>query len=187
MTSVRRRLGAALLSLVGVAAMVLATPSSASAAAYDGTDPDATGCSADAITARSHYIDYDGRRFGQVQLRYSPTCKTAWARIVSMLPSGCVPSQQNCGGATIHRNSDGREYSCTTPSGATQCYTRQVNDNGVEYLPDIRMLIPMRNVLSLCNFVDEIHESFILKGVTHVEAKSPPVESAPALPAEPPT
>jgi hypothetical protein len=131
MTSVRRRLAAALLSLVGVAAMVLATPSSASAAPYDGTDPDATGCSADAITAKSHYIDYNGRRYGQIQLRYSPTCKTAWGRIVSMLPTGCVPGDKNCGDAIIHRNSDGREYRCVIPSGARQCYTRQVNDNGV--------------------------------------------------------
>jgi len=42
-----------------------------------GKDPDATGCSADAITTAV----YNHSRF-QLQTRWSPTCKTNWARVV---------------------------------------------------------------------------------------------------------
>ncbi|ONI92228.1 hypothetical protein ALI22I_05440 [Saccharothrix sp. ALI-22-I] len=97
----------------------------------DGTDPSATGCAADAITARSDYGDINGVNRVFVELRYSPRCRTAWARMTSVNLPNCVVNADWCGGATVHRNSDGREYSCITPNGTHGCYTRQVNDAGV--------------------------------------------------------
>jgi hypothetical protein len=99
--------------------------------AVDGSDPIATGCATGAITARSASGSRNGTVYVFVELRYSPRCKTAWARVTTKNMPNCVSTSSYCGQATVHRNSDGREYDCLTPSGTHSCYTAQVNDNGV--------------------------------------------------------
>lgn len=51
-------------------------------AARDGADPDAAGCSPDAVTAHARRIAVTGSRtiVGQVELRYSPSVGAAWCR-----------------------------------------------------------------------------------------------------------
>ena len=52
----------------------------------DGLDPIATGCVNDAYTARVAYIqDPQGNTIGEVDLRFSPTCGTNWARVISYI------------------------------------------------------------------------------------------------------
>jgi hypothetical protein len=72
--------------LVGVgltAPMATATPAlAATCSGYgcDYQDPVATGCSSGAYTVTSAAITYQGVTYGTVELRWSPTCQTNWAR-----------------------------------------------------------------------------------------------------------
>ncbi|MBO1628590.1 DUF2690 domain-containing protein [Bacillus arachidis] len=100
---------------------------SAFAAAYDRTDPIATGCARDAITVKSESID----SYGVIQLRYSPSCRTAWGKITLNFPSNYNVVGGKYGDAHIIRNSDGLSYGCTVPVGSYSCYTLQVNDSNV--------------------------------------------------------
>ncbi|MDH6553882.1 hypothetical protein M2160_007981 [Streptomyces sp. SAI-117] len=107
--------------------LLAATPAQAAAtacsgSACDGKDP-AVYCQGDARTVES-------TRLGQalLELRYSPSCRAAWGRISN---AGYDPRDQFTPYATVHRNSDGREYSCSVPNGDTDCYTRMVNDANV--------------------------------------------------------
>lgn len=109
----------------------LVAPGWASAAPYDGTDPIATGCANSAITARSAYGDIPGRRILFVELRYSRTCKTAWARMTTMNMPNCQLGVDFCGHVNVVRTSDGLSFRCDLQNGTHGCYTRQVNDNGV--------------------------------------------------------
>ncbi|MEN1939407.1 DUF2690 domain-containing protein [Paenibacillus sp. 102] len=97
------------------------------AATYDRTDPIATGCARDAITVRSSSIN----SYGVIELRYSPSCKTAWGKIILNFPSNYNVVGGKYGDAHIVRNSDGLSYGCTVPVGSKSCYTLQVNDNKV--------------------------------------------------------
>jgi hypothetical protein len=124
------RSAAAMAAAVVTGLSLLAIASPASAAAYDGTDPNSAGCASGAITARKAFDSIDAVDLIEVDLRYSPRCKTAWARI-TLLGLGPCPSGAPCGYVTVHRNSDGRQYSCSIPAGAHGCYSPQVNDNGV--------------------------------------------------------
>lgn len=108
----------------------------AQAATYDGTDPAATGCAASAYTARSAYGYIGGVAHELVELRYSPTCRTTWARVTTINMPNCSPGADYCASATVHRNSDGRKYTCYTPSGGHGCYSRQVNDDNVTSYAD---------------------------------------------------
>jgi hypothetical protein len=121
------------LMVAAASSTVLATgwAGTASAAAYDGTDPIATGCANSAITARSAYGAVSGANRLFVELRYSTVCATTWARITTLNMPACIGNTSFCGYVTVHRNSDGLEYSCDTPHGTHGCYTRQVNDNRV--------------------------------------------------------
>lgn len=77
----------------GLFAAVLATLSLAASAGTasavscygdycSGKDPQATGCAADGGMARASYIwDSAQGRSRKLELRWSPTCKTTWARI----------------------------------------------------------------------------------------------------------
>ncbi|MGW4065750.1 DUF2690 domain-containing protein [Amycolatopsis sp. NPDC004747] len=121
----------ALLVAAAAAALTTAWTGTASAAAYDGTDPISTGCASSAITARSAYGPVSGTKQLLVELRYSTRCATTWARITTLNMPACVGNTDYCGYVTVHRNSDGLEYSCATPSGTHGCYTLQVNDNRV--------------------------------------------------------
>ncbi|MEW5591944.1 DUF2690 domain-containing protein [Peribacillus frigoritolerans] len=91
------------------------------AAVTNGSDPIATGCARDAVT-----IDDDWISSAQVDLRYSPSCRSAWAK----LTLGGDPGIRE-GTARITRN-DGVTYSCSARKslGQTSCYTKQVNDAG---------------------------------------------------------
>lgn len=107
------------------------------AASYNGQSPVSTGCANDAYTAVSTSVKKDnGTIVGTIQLRYSPSCKSAWTKITfnSALPSGYT------GNAFIHQyNSDHsiklRSYDCNSSggngkvlSGQTSCYTPMVDD-----------------------------------------------------------
>jgi len=92
-----------------------------SGSACDGRDPSAYCPSA---------VTVESIRLGQalLELRYSSACRSAWARISN---ANYDYHDQFTPFATIHRNSDGREYTCSVPRGASGCYTLMVNDAGV--------------------------------------------------------
>ncbi|MDP1420386.1 DUF2690 domain-containing protein [Peribacillus simplex] len=95
------------------------------AAVANGSDPIATGCARDAITV----TDWNNTSWfsgAQVDLRYSPSCRSAWAKFTI----GEDPAAKE-GTARITRN-DGVSYSCTAKKslGQKSCYTKQVNDAG---------------------------------------------------------
>lgn len=101
----------------------------------DGTNPDSTGCSAGAITASIASGTITNIFIGAaytvlVELRYSPTCRTVWARVKTNDP---VATEQGI----IHRNSDGRQAGCgpgTFPpidGSLFGCFTTQLYDGGV--------------------------------------------------------
>lgn len=80
-------LGAALV-LMGIAALSTASAASAVGCYGDycsGMDPHSTGCDADAVTVASIYI---GGTFSPIELRWSPTCKTNWARVPAAWGTG---------------------------------------------------------------------------------------------------
>ncbi len=123
-----------LLSVAMVAAALvgsMAFTAPAQAATYDGSYADQTGCDVGAYTARSAYGYIGGVAHVLVELRYSPSCRTTWARVTTLNMPNCVTNSDYCGGATVHRNSNGTQYSCLILSGKHGCYTRQVNDSGV--------------------------------------------------------
>ncbi|MFE9772057.1 DUF2690 domain-containing protein [Streptomyces sp. NPDC005931] len=93
------------------------------ASGCEGKDPSQY-CASDATTPVS------GVWLGQayVELRYSPSCRAAWARISH---AGYDTRDQFTPYATVHRNSDGKEYTCWVPQGGSGCYTRMVNDANV--------------------------------------------------------
>ncbi|MDA2808036.1 DUF2690 domain-containing protein [Nocardiopsis suaedae] len=111
-------------------ALTLLSPTTAQAAAYDGQNPSTSGCAADAITAKGRDIKDGDVVIAGLDLRYSPSCRTAWAR-VRITPGSSVD-----GSAKVVRNSDGRSYSCSNvwyseTLGVYTCYTAMVNDAGV--------------------------------------------------------
>lgn len=116
---------------LGAAALFNAVTTPANAALYDNTNPSTTGCSGSAITARQAGLNNASGNFGLIDLRYSTSCRTAWARVTSTYGIACVPGDDGCGGAWVHRNSDGLQLQCTTPGGTKTCYSNQVNDAGV--------------------------------------------------------
>lgn len=120
-TGVRKTMRRFALPLL-VAAMLVATASPA-AAAYDGTDPNGTGCDASATTLDNFFFDQ-----GTTQLRYSSTCGTAWARFICANGSGCTNYN-----IMIYRVNDGRTYvnSVTWPTYTpvnASLYTLQLDD-----------------------------------------------------------
>ncbi len=77
----------ALLLLFGVAGTMMVNAGKASAATCygdycSGVDPDASGCSADAITTTVYNDPH-----AVLQVRWSPSCQTNWARLV-VYPTG---------------------------------------------------------------------------------------------------
>jgi hypothetical protein len=93
-----------------------------SGSACDGKDPEIY-CGGDARTARQ--VQLGG---ALLELRYSPSCRAAWARISSASWTGGSKARPL---ARVVRNSDGRTYTCFVPSGGTSCYTMMVNDANV--------------------------------------------------------
>ncbi len=93
-----------------------------------GNDPISAGCGNDATT--TNLKNFPGSA-GYIELRYSPHCRAAWARITSTIEY--EPGIQGSGGVEVRRNSDGKTYSCKLPSYVKHpsCYTKMVNDAGV--------------------------------------------------------
>ncbi|HEY0640362.1 MAG TPA: DUF2690 domain-containing protein [Pseudonocardiaceae bacterium] len=98
----------------------------------DGSDPRLTACTDTGRVVRQAPMrnTYNGHAQGTVYLYYSTSCRTVWAKLVTGAP-GCVPGDDWCGSARVHRNSDGAELVCYTPRGASSCVTGQLNDAGV--------------------------------------------------------
>ncbi|MGW2863243.1 DUF2690 domain-containing protein [Streptomyces sp. SDr-06] len=100
--------------------VVAAAPASAATSCYgsscNGLDPNKTTCANDAKTVEV------GNGSGNIQLRYSPSCRAAWARL-----------QTSRGPGSIEVNNDrGDRYTASVPrSGSVNVYTRMVNDKGI--------------------------------------------------------
>ncbi|MGS2587524.1 DUF2690 domain-containing protein [Streptomyces hebeiensis] len=127
----RNRILSRLAIVGGSIALLFAHSGSAQAHAYDGTDPSATGCSSSGRTVASAALtNRPGNSLGTIELRFSSSCKTAWARITLRLQQWDCGSAAGlaCSKAWVVRNNDGRTYSCTVYTGQTQCYTPQVYD-----------------------------------------------------------
>lgn len=105
----------------------------------DGQDPIAGGCSGDAYTVTSASItgllNQNGTlkivTVGEVDLRYSPTCASNWARAVLYTSDSQV--QQEIGGfadfnATIKRCTDGKTFTATTSTDAYPLNTNIYGD-----------------------------------------------------------
>jgi hypothetical protein len=123
----------AALLLAGSLFLLEARP--AQALPYDGTDPATTGCSASARTPYYRvFADFIGQYLGEIQLRFSSSCQTAWARLV--FPGkgtvGCPYLGEGvaCGEVEVHRKNDGSWMDCYVGNGDTGCYTRQLWDQG---------------------------------------------------------
>ncbi|RAL21850.1 DUF2690 domain-containing protein [Thermoflavimicrobium daqui] len=96
---------------------------------YDNTDPVATGCANDVITAKSVRVvrASDKAVLGTVELRYSRTCKTAWARMnvknISTLQYGDAKLYRKEAGQFT-----GKGAAYVTPGDSN--YTNQFDDDG---------------------------------------------------------
>jgi hypothetical protein len=101
---VRVVVGASLLFGSGAVVLATAAPAEASVSCYgdycSGRDPQATGCANDAVTFAVANLSY-----GTLQLRWSPTCKTEWARLyvypTRTLAPGWVTATQPSTGYTV--------------------------------------------------------------------------------------
>jgi len=117
----------AALSIIGISSLGALIPGAAASAAMrptvsplvtcsgagcNGQSASGTGCSSSAITAETANI----AGYGQVQLRYSTVCLTAWAKVISNAGSGAS--------AEVNR-SDGLFYSCS----GLNCITAMVYDH----------------------------------------------------------
>jgi hypothetical protein len=113
--------------------LIPGTASAATCSGYgcDGVSATASGCSSDAYTAEQVNV-YDshesGIELGYVQLRYSPSCRTVWAKTVNF-NEGYVA-------AVVHRNSDGVTESCSggtysSSYGGWACQTNMLYDGNV--------------------------------------------------------
>jgi hypothetical protein len=128
------------LAVIGIALLSTLVPSVAASAATrptvspdvtcsgagcNGASPTGSGCSSTAITAKTNAVlGINDLYLGEVQLRYSTACKTAWGKILSYYPIGA---------GTIVR-SDGLNYVCNSlefDSGTNVyvCSTRMVYDH----------------------------------------------------------
>lgn len=109
---------AAVLSLAG---LVLAAPSAHAASCYAGScylkNPNSTGCNSDAVTARSKTAS-DGT---VVELRYSATCRAAWARI----------RNSHVGAEAFVENTQ-NQYDSEFVSTGSDVYTLMVNDKDIQ-------------------------------------------------------
>jgi glycosidase len=122
----------AFLGSLGAAGAVALSPGVAQAAAYDGQDPVASGCSNTALTLQSVPFNYNGGVVGHIELRYSTNCRTVWARLTSKTSNGL---------AHVWRQSDSANYQCGGQSpgslawsstlSAYSCYTVMLNDANV--------------------------------------------------------
>ncbi|WP_164842369.1 DUF2690 domain-containing protein [Actinoplanes solisilvae] len=92
------------------------------ASTCDNKDPEATGCGADAETKQSLANPDGGYR---LELRYSPTCRAAWARGVAYQSF----KVQSFSGGTLRKTAYYDAPTTGSPTGFR--YTRMVNDAGL--------------------------------------------------------
>ena len=135
-----------LTAATGAACLGLATPAQAATCSWysgqtgtssncDNKDPDvlAASCGYDGRTIYSTRLkrSYDGVADGPLlELRYSPSCRTVWGRLTGAW--GPDYDQSGCT-VTVHRNSDGQEYSRKPAFEATNAtvWPNTVYDAGV--------------------------------------------------------
>lgn len=122
-----KKVGITIASLA-VTLSIFASSASADTLLFDGANPVSTGCSVDAVVKASKRLS-DGK--GTIELRYSPSCKTAWGRIV--MDSVAKYSWET--NATVQRNQDTKTLSCqdkggngVVNKGQRTCYTPMVYD-----------------------------------------------------------
>jgi hypothetical protein len=123
------------LSFLALTTMSFSIPNVDAAYIDEGKSPVSTGCDNNAYTASSASIKNSaGTTIGTIQLRYSSTCQTAWAKVTfnSSMPSGYR------GNAVIRKyNSDKsmiiKAYTCTSSGGngdvapgQKSCYTPMI-------------------------------------------------------------
>ncbi|CAM3868991.1 YjfA family protein [Mesobacillus zeae] len=99
---------------------------------YDGKSPYYNDCASSATTkATSYLINEKNEKIGVVELKFSSTCKTAWAKITmnNNVPSGFEAN------AEVTRNTDKKRFSCDSAggngkvvAGQKSCYTPMVYD-----------------------------------------------------------
>lgn len=119
---------AAALSITGGTLALVPSPAQAAAAGScyasgcEGKNP-ATHCQSDARTVDSLELGS-----GTLELRYSPSCRAAWAR---MSANGWDRYDALPPMAKVVRNQDGKSYTCKFSSETQQsCHTSMVNDAG---------------------------------------------------------
>jgi hypothetical protein len=117
------------LSVFGAVGVAATTPAASAAVTCSGdgcnkTSPEATGCANDGETIFSTNLMGNGLIVGLIQLRYSPTCRTAWARIYDF--------DTTSGWAEVIRAPQGPNLRCNETYNAAldeyTCYTDQWND-----------------------------------------------------------
>lgn len=94
---------------------------------YDGKSPYYNSCANSAVTKDKKRID----SVSYVELKFSTTCKTAWAKVTITKPA--VYNHE--ADARIIRKTDGKAYTCDSSGGngvvnkgQTSCYTPMVYD-----------------------------------------------------------
>ena len=123
-------IGLAVVAAMGLAAPAAsAAPSRAATSVGDGSDPNDTGCASSAWTQYS--VPNPTGIGGTLELRYSLSCSTAWARFTcEQDPNGFGCSSYKI---YVRRDQDGVNYGVTVsfPTSTPinhQLYTRQLND-----------------------------------------------------------
>ncbi|MDS9998001.1 YjfA family protein [Bacillus atrophaeus] len=107
-------------------------PVNAETHSYDGKSPYYNDCDSSGSTKKSsNLVNANNQVIGVVELKFSSTCKTAWAKISmnNTLTSGYEAN------AEITRNTDGKRYNCDSSggngkavAGQKSCYTPMVYD-----------------------------------------------------------
>jgi len=94
---------------------------------YDGKSPYYNGCANSAVTKDKKWID----SVSYVELKFSTTCKTAWAKVTITQPA----IYNHEADARIVRETDGKAYTCDSSEGngvvnkgQTSCYTPMIYD-----------------------------------------------------------
>ncbi|WP_458354597.1 YjfA family protein [Peribacillus frigoritolerans] len=107
-----------------------ASKASAETHTYDGKSPYYNGCANSAVTKKSVKIYANGGS-ANLELKFSPVCKTAWAKITLSRPAKADGEAT----ALVVRNTDNKQFSCASPGGngeinkgQTSCYTPMVYD-----------------------------------------------------------
>jgi hypothetical protein len=134
------RIFAVMLGLMTIAVAIDASPASAATCYWittgqssncDGKYAPGVGCDSGTITARSVLMQdpggFNDKDNPAVELRYNPTCRTAWGRIIRGWGRNANISWCT---VTVQRNSDQEYYSQDIGSGSTSAYTKMVYDAG---------------------------------------------------------